>query len=41
MTEQSKKHEDETKPAPQPAPQPEPDDPFGCIPGDFIPGGQL
>lgn len=37
MTRETKKHEDE----PKPQPTPEPDDPFGCIPGDFIPGGQL
>lgn len=37
MTEETKKHEDEQKPAPQP----EPDDAFGFMPGDFTPGGQL
>jgi hypothetical protein len=45
MTEETKKHEDEsqteTKPASQPTPERIPDDAFGFIPGDFIPGRGL
>ena len=38
QNEQSKAAEDQK---PKPAQQPEQDDPFGCIPGAFIPGGDI